>query len=56
MKYIGNILLVVLSLILVLDVIFYVQKIVTIEALLLQIAAFVCFIGLYAVNLRKSEK
>lgn len=56
MKYLSNILLVLFSIILLLEVIFYIRNIVSIEVLLLQIIAFFCFLGLYVVNLQKGQK
>lgn len=38
-----------------LEVIFYIRNIVSIEVLLLQIIAFFCFLGLYVVNLHKDR-
>lgn len=55
MKYLSNILLVLFSIILMLEVIFYIRNIVSIEVLLLQIIAFFCFLGLYVVNLHKDR-
>lgn len=56
MKYLSNVLLVLFSIILLLEIILFIRNIVSIEVLLLQIIAFFCFLGLYMVNLRRGQK